>query len=205
MLDPLLALRFDQGLCLSENHIPIVQERLIVLETHIEHGAYLVQLDHCLIQRLFGLHRMRSSDPPNNDHPLRVDPAKHYAHMDRCRYVTKRPIGWRREPARHALAAKGVRTNLHQPVRSAPTAKQQAVFNGVQERVLIKGVSKSRWRCPECLRALVSDTNGEYYCRLHGPVGADGRMIWSVGGRDRPLDATMLIDEQQDTIIEIGR
>lgn len=29
--------------------------------------------------------------------------------------MTSRPVGWRREPARHALAARGVRTNLGEP------------------------------------------------------------------------------------------
>lgn len=119
--------------------------------------------------------------------------------------MTIKSAGWRKEPARHALAARGIRTNLYQPVRVTTSGSQEAVFNGVQEHVTIKGISKSRWRCPECLRALVSDNNGEYYCRLHGPVGTDGRMTWGVSGRDRPLDATMLTDEQQDVIIEIGR
>lgn len=70
---------------------------------------------------------------------------------------------------------------------------------------MIKGISKSRWRCPECLRALVSDADGHYQCRIHGPVTNEGLMKWGTPGRNKALDATMLSDEEQDMIIEIGR
>jgi len=113
--------------------------------------------------------------------------------------------GWRHEPARHALAAKGVRTRTdHGPIRAMPIS-QHPKFSGVQDRVMIKGVSKSRWRCPECLRALVSDSEGHYHCRIHGPVNDEGQMQYGVAGRDRPLDATILSENEQDIIIEIGK
>lgn len=113
--------------------------------------------------------------------------------------------GWRKEPARHALAAKGVQTRVVGGSRRGIPISQQPKFSGAQERVMIKGVSKSRWRCPECLRALVTDMAGHYLCKIHGPVNNEGRMQYGVAGRDRPLDATILSDEEQNIIIEIGK
>lgn len=116
-----------------------------------------------------------------------------------------KPYGWRKDPARHALAAKGVRTHTVDRSRKGMSVSQSPRFTGLQDRVMIKGVSKSRWRCPECLRALVPKEDGRYHCRIHGPVNDAGRMAFGVPGRDQPLDATMLSDEDQDIIIEIGR
>lgn len=119
--------------------------------------------------------------------------------------MTKKSSGWKKEPARHALAAKGVRTRTVGCSRKGMSVSQSPRFTGVQDRIMIKGVSKSRWRCPECLRALVTDAGGHYLCRIHGAVNDEGRMQYGVAGRDQPLDATMLSDEDQNIIIEIGK
>ena len=119
--------------------------------------------------------------------------------------MAEKPVGWRNQSARHALAARGVRMRTVGGLKKGGSISQQPKFNGVQDRVMIKGVSKSRWRCPECLRALVTDGGGHYQCRIHGVVNDDGLMQYGVLGRDRPLDATMLSDDQQNIIIEIGK
>jgi hypothetical protein len=71
--------------------------------------------------------------------------------------------------------------NQNCPLKNLPE------FNGKQERIILKGVSKSRWRCPECLRAL--DESGS--CRIHGQCR-------------RALDASTLNGAWQDKIIQIG-
>lgn len=43
----------------------------------------------------------------------------------------------------------------------------------VDEKVLVEGVLKTRWRCPECLRAAPWQfSKNAYYCPIHGSVDA---------------------------------
>jgi len=117
--------------------------------------------------------------------------------------------GWRRESARHSLAARGIKMP-HKSARKSGARKssiyqEQPPFNWKQDRIMVKGVSKRRWRCPECLRALSEDESHNFHCRLHGPVTESGKMMYYDDGRDRPLDVTTLPDSMQQTIIEIGR
>jgi hypothetical protein len=43
--------------------------------------------------------------------------------------------------------------------------------NPGQEKVRVEGMLKSRWRCPECLRAVQwTETQGTFYCRVHGAI-----------------------------------
>lgn len=56
----------------------------------------------------------------------------------------------------------------------------------MNERVLIYGMSKSRWRCPECKRGLLEG----YHCAVHGEV--------------TPLDVSKANEEDKKGAIILG-